>query len=179
MDPERSRFFEITRGSVIPISLRRLYHYLASEPTCTSTPLLNYSRWILMMLGVRYHTINPSFQSADPKIPYIIPRFHYGRGTLFNSSSDSRFHVPVSIQHARIAWNCLRVMGEQLRTNICNSEFPARYLDNSKTRHLLGMRISPELRYACMSWATHLHSADQDDDLFVLFDDFHFMHLLQ
>ena len=39
-------------------------------------------------------------------------------------------------------------------------------------------RISSELQYASLHWATHLCSAEKDDDLFPLLKQFSFTHLL-
>ena len=38
-------------------------------------------------------------------------------------------------------------------------------MDNDKIQHLLGNRISGELQYACLHWATHLFNAEKDDNL--------------
>ena len=93
-------------------------------------------------------------------------------------SNDSRFHVSIEMQHGRIAQNCFRVMDEQLRANICDLKFPDNYLDNDEVQHLVDGRISSELQYACLHWATHLYSADKDDKLPGLLERFSFTHLL-
>ena len=93
-------------------------------------------------------------------------------------SHDPRFRVSIGIQHACIARNCFRVMDEQLRANICDLKFPEKYLDNDKIQHLLGGRISRELQYACLHWATHLFSAEKDDNLSGLLEIFSSTHLL-
>ena len=93
-------------------------------------------------------------------------------------SHDPRFHVSIGIQHACIAQNCFQIMDEQLRANICDLKFPEKYLDNDKIQHLLGDRISGELQYACLHWATHLFNAEKDDNLFGLLEIFSSAHLL-
>ena len=93
-------------------------------------------------------------------------------------SHDPRFHVSIVAQHAYIARNCFRVMDEQLCANICGLKFPEKYLDNNEIQHLLSDRISRELQYACLHWATHLFSAEKDDDLFARLEKFSFTHLL-
>ena len=92
--------------------------------------------------------------------------------------SNNRFHVSIGIQHGRIARNCFRVMDEQLRANICDLKFPNNYLDNDEIQHLVDGRISSELQYACLHWATHLHGADKDDKHSALLKIFCFTHLL-
>ena len=69
-------------------------------------------------------------------------------------------------------------MEEQLRANICDLKYPEKYLDNDRIQHLLGGRISCELHYACLHWATHLFNAEKDDDLSALLERFSFTHLL-
>ena len=93
-------------------------------------------------------------------------------------SNVPRFYVPVGLQHGCIAQNCFRVMDEQLRANICGLKFLEMYLDNEKIQHLVVGRISSELQYASLHWATHLWSAEKDDDLFGLLEKFSFTHLL-
>ena len=94
-------------------------------------------------------------------------------------SNDPRFHVSIGKRHACIARDCFRVMDEQLRENICDLGFPEKYLDNTKIRHLVGVRISSELRYACLHWVTHLCNAERGDNLSTLLETFSFTHLLQ
>ena len=91
-------------------------------------------------------------------------------------SNVPRFYVPVGLQHGYIARKCFQVMDNQLRANICDLEFSARYLDNDKD--LVVGRISSELQYASLHWVTHLCSAEKDNDLFFLLKKFSFTHLL-
>lgn len=70
------------------------------------------------------------------------------------------------------------MMDEQLRANICDLKFPEKYLENAKIQSLCGGRISSELQYACIHWATHLRSADVDEHLSALLDSFSFTHIL-
>ena len=93
-------------------------------------------------------------------------------------SRDPRFHVSIGIQHARIAQNCFRVMDEQLRANIYDLKFPEIYLDNHESQHPSDDRVSSELQYACLHWATHLFNAEKDDNLFRLLEGFSSTHLL-
>ena len=69
-------------------------------------------------------------------------------------------------------------MDEQLHANICDLKFPGKYLDNDKIQHLLGDRISGELQYACLHWATHLFNAEKDDNLSGHLERFSPTHLL-
>ena len=93
-------------------------------------------------------------------------------------SLDPQFHISIGIQHAHIAQNCFQLMDKQLQENICDLKYPEKYLDNDKTQHLLGSRVSHELHYACLHWATHLFNTEKDDNLSTLLERFSFTHLL-
>ena len=69
-------------------------------------------------------------------------------------------------------------MDKQLCTNICDLKFLDNYLDNDKIQCLVDGWISSELQDACLHWATHLFSADNDDKLSKLLKRFSLMHLL-
>ena len=91
-------------------------------------------------------------------------------------SNVPQFYISVGLRHGHIAQNCFRIMDEQLRANIRDPEFPAGYLDNDKD--FVVSWISPELRYASLHWATHLFSAEKNDNLLLLLKQFSFTHLL-
>jgi len=92
---------------------------------------------------------------------------------------DSRFFIALNEHHYRIAEHCFRIMDLHLRQNICTLGFPERYMENSKTRHLVEGKITPELGYACSYWAAHLSEArERTDRLLRLLDTFAFNHLL-
>ena len=93
-------------------------------------------------------------------------------------SHNPRFHVSIGMRHACIAQNCFRVMDKQLRANICDLKFPEMYLDNHEIQHLLDNRVSSELQYACLHWATHLFNAEKDDNLSRQLERFSSTHLL-
>jgi serine/threonine protein kinase len=61
--------------------------------------------------------------------------------------------------HLLLATQCLRVMNEQLRQDICDIRDPGKL--NSEITDLsqrLDANVSEELRYACVHWAEHLTS---------------------
>ena len=148
-----------------PLPLRHLAILLRVDTNDIKRALLHL-RSIIFLSGPEetpriYHKSFPDF-ITDPK----------------RCSHDPRFYVSIGIQHVRIARNCFRVMDEQLRENICDLKFPEKYLDNHEIQHLLGDRISRELQYACLHWATHLFSAGKDNNLSALLERFSFVHLL-
>ena len=128
--------------------------------------------------GALAHLQSIIFLSGPENAPRIYHKSFPDFLTDVKRCSDDRFHVSIRRQHARIARNCFRVMHDQLRTNICDLKFPDNYLDNDKIQHLLDGRISSELQYACLHWATHLFVADKDDKLPGLLEIFSLTHLL-
>lgn len=116
--------------------------------------------------------------------PEETPRIHHKSFPDFitdveRCSDDPRFIIPVGIHHTRIAQSCFRVMNEQMHTNICDLKYPEKYMENDKIRHLCDDRISPELQYACIHWATHLCGAAENENLLAMLDHFSFTHLLR
>ena len=128
--------------------------------------------------GALAHLQSIIFLSGPENAPRIYHKSFPDFITDVKRCSNNRFYVSIGIQHGHIARNCFRIMDEQLRTNICDLKFPDNYLDNDKIQHLVDGRISSELQYACLHWATHLFGADKDDKLPALLEKFSFTHLL-
>jgi hypothetical protein len=74
---------------------------------------------------------------------------------------DDRVYIRTEEAHLFLFLECLRVMNEQLRKNICEIEDPG--LFNTEVKDLAGSierHISEELRYACVYWMDHLVQAE-------------------
>ena len=163
-----SRFHSVIGTIVLlqdPLPIQPLASLLHTDTNYVRGALIHL-RSIIFLTGPEhtpriYHKSFPDFITDEKRCSY-----------------DPRFHISIGVQHARIARNCFRVMEEQLRANICDLKFPEKYLDNDKIQHLLRGRISCELHYACLHWATHLFNAEKDNNLFVLLEKFSFTHLL-
>ncbi|KAH6872031.1 WD40-repeat-containing domain protein [Coprinopsis sp. MPI-PUGE-AT-0042] len=69
---------------------------------------------------------------------------------------DSRFFIQASACHFHLAQNCLRIMIQMLKQNIC--ELPRSNWDIafSKLPSSTKNRIPPELAYACAYWTLHI-----------------------
>ncbi|KAH6916473.1 hypothetical protein BKA70DRAFT_1395992 [Coprinopsis sp. MPI-PUGE-AT-0042] len=69
---------------------------------------------------------------------------------------DSRFFIEASARHMHLAQNCLRIMTQMLKQNIC--ELPHSEWDVEASRLPSGTkdRIPPELAYACAYWILHI-----------------------
>ena len=163
-----SRFHSVIGTIVLlqdPLPIRPLASLLQTDTNYVRGALIHL-RSIIFLTGPEdtpriYHKSFPDFITDEKRC-----------------SHDPRFHISIGIQHARIARSCFQVMDEQLRENICDLKYPERYFDNDKIQHLVGGRISRELHYACLHWATHLFNAEKDDDLSALLERFSFTHLL-
>ncbi|KAI7769614.1 hypothetical protein LZL87_003104 [Fusarium oxysporum] len=91
------------------------------------------------------------------------------------------FWVDEEAAHRRLAKNCLRVMRNGLRKNMCSLSFPGMHRSAVDVR-LLAERIPPELQYACMNWVYHQTKIDlgpNDVDDMYNFLETHFLHWLE
>jgi hypothetical protein len=83
--------------------------------------------------------------------------------------------------HALLVTQCLRVMNERLRQDICNIEDPS--LFNSEVKDLpqrLDAYVPEELRYACLNWVEHLTSTpSMTTELLAQLEVFCDQHILQ
>ncbi|KAH6916496.1 hypothetical protein BKA70DRAFT_1091835, partial [Coprinopsis sp. MPI-PUGE-AT-0042] len=81
---------------------------------------------------------------------------------------DSRFFVEVSVQHFHLAQNCLRIMTQMLKQNICKLPRSDWGVESGKLPAGIKDRIPPELSYACAYWILHMqeglsHLIGRDD----------------
>ncbi|KAH6916444.1 WD40-repeat-containing domain protein [Coprinopsis sp. MPI-PUGE-AT-0042] len=81
---------------------------------------------------------------------------------------DSRFFIEASARHMHLAQNCLRIMTQMLKQNVC--ELPCSDWDVEANKLPSGTndRIAPELGYACAYWILHIqeglpHLIGRDD----------------
>ncbi|KAM5345913.1 hypothetical protein ACJ41O_011774 [Fusarium nematophilum] len=93
----------------------------------------------------------------------------------------NRFWVDERKAHERIAKNCLRVMGNSLREDICSLIMPGTDHSAISPDHIASC-ISMELQYACRHWVYHLQNAGRglcDDQAVYDFLAQHFLHWLE
>jgi hypothetical protein len=91
------------------------------------------------------------------------------------------FWVDRKAAHRRLAENCVQLMSNMLKQNICHIEAPATSID-AITPNLITSHIPPELQYACLNWAEHLRqsgSQPHDHDHTHEFLQKHFLHWLE
>jgi hypothetical protein len=93
--------------------------------------------------------------------------FHeYASHNSITSSGSESFITGVGLHtqnhdaHSVFAVQCLRVMNQQLRQNICQIEDPSLLnLQVDDLPHRRDIKVSDELRYACLHWVEHITRA--------------------
>ncbi|KAH6916488.1 hypothetical protein BKA70DRAFT_1091700, partial [Coprinopsis sp. MPI-PUGE-AT-0042] len=72
---------------------------------------------------------------------------------------DSRFFVEVSVRHFHLAQNCLRIMTQMLKQNICKLPRSDWGVESGRLPAGIKDRIPPELSYACAYWILHMQES--------------------
>jgi hypothetical protein len=78
---------------------------------------------------------------------------------------DDRFYIRPKAAHLTLSIECLRIMNEELKENICEIHDPG--LFNSEIKDLsdrMKSKISEELGYACVYWISHLVSIEDTNE---------------
>jgi hypothetical protein len=169
-DDDMIKGFQEVVGTIVllrdPLPFRSLANLLGIKPIS-----------IIATLNHLHSIIAPGSQDQSPRIHHkSFPDFVMDAERC---RKDSRFFIAPSEHHFRIADRCFRIMDLHLQQNICNLSFPERYMENSKIRHLVEGKVTPERGYACSYWAAHLSEAGQGTDhLLRLLNTFAFQHLL-
>ena len=94
---------------------------------------------------------------------------------------DERFRVNDKITHRRLVEDCLRIMSQHLRKNICELPSPgflARDVDDDQVARY----VPPHLEYACLYWVNHLREGGcdlRDNGAIHQFLQKHFLHWLE
>jgi hypothetical protein len=97
-----------------------------------------------------YHASFQDFVFNPDRSRFTVP----GEGQTLDVSCDQPSF------HSRLAKHCFRIMGAQLRFNIC--DLPSSFLLDSeveKLERLVREKISESLRYSCRYWGPHLVQA--------------------
>ena len=72
---------------------------------------------------------------------------------------DDQFWVDSKVAHSNLVWNCLEVMSNALKENICGLQSPGS-LASDIEEHTLVSCVPPPLQYACRYWVEHLQQSD-------------------
>jgi hypothetical protein len=94
---------------------------------------------------------------------------------------DVRFLVSPADHHRRLTTQCLSVMNEYLRYDICRIRKP--WLPNAEATERLDVCIPAEVRYACSFWDVHLPNSGVPDaelmDVLKVFSRQHLLHWIE
>jgi hypothetical protein len=120
-----------------------------------------------------------------PSDPHQAIRPHHAsvRDFLLNHRrcTDARFLVGECSAHTHIARQCLQLMGDNLRQDICGLQEPGTLIGDVD-QDLVAARLPRQLRYACVYWAQHIQHSDAAPALEELVTKFmreHFLHWLE
>jgi hypothetical protein len=92
--------------------------------------------------------------------------------------TDSNFWVDEKQAHQRLADNCIRLISNSLRQDVCRQQAPGTLVDNVE-RSRIEQHLPPELQYACLYWIRHLQKSGaqlQDNDQVHQFLQEHLLH---
>lgn len=83
------------------------------------------------------------------------------RDFLLAPKPDNQFRIDEKVAHATMATNCLRIMRDFLKTDICGLR--RRGLGAAPPRrHEVDQAIPAAVQYACLHWAFHVQGAGHD-----------------
>lgn len=94
---------------------------------------------------------------------------------------DPQFCIDEKLVHREMYTNCLQVMSQQLRRDICNLRRPGAYT-TELSRSEVDRHIQPPVQYACRFWVYHYNQSDVDIDGYCNVEKFlriHFLHWLE
>jgi hypothetical protein len=95
--------------------------------------------------------------------------------------TDARFWIDEPVVHARLARNCLQLLGQSLHADMCSLGLPdARpsVVDAS----VMAKDLPPHIRYACQYWVAHVRQSQDLDSLsqsVYMFMQTHMLHWLE
>jgi hypothetical protein len=95
--------------------------------------------------------------------------------------SNLQFYIDEKLVHRDMYMNCLRVMSQYLRRDICNLRRPGADI-SELSRSEVDRHIQPYIQYACQFWVYHYKQSDVDIDDYCNVEKFlriHFLHWLE
>ena len=98
-----------------------------------------------------------------------------------NRCSDLHFWVDERQAHRILADDCIRLMSNSLKQDVCGQEAPGTLVANVESSRI-EQCLPPEVRYACLYWIQHLQKSDSqlyDNDQVHQFLQVHLLHWLE
>lgn len=118
---------------------------------------------------------------VSPQSPVRLLHLSFREFLVDPEKRENPFWVDEKDTHKKMATNCLRVMNEHLRTDICRLGRPGKRR-SSVTTQATDSYMPPELQYSCLYWVYHIQQASEllDDNSEVYeFLLNHFLHWLE
>jgi hypothetical protein len=118
----------------------------------------------------------------DPHLPIRLQHASVRDFLLDNRRcADKRFWVDEHHAHTHIAHQCLRLLGNDLRRDICGLKYPG-VLMKDIPQDLRDTCVPLQLRYACLYWVRHVECSQNTQSLEKPINEFlkkHFLHWLE
>ena len=120
---------------------------------------------IAMLLGFNAEDISPLLSSVNSLLitqegfDHPVRPFHKSFPDFITDPTrctNPRFHISPPDHHARLLIGCLGLMNRTLEKNMCKLPEAVANSDVGDLKERTEQYINPALRYACMSWHTHL-----------------------
>jgi hypothetical protein len=94
---------------------------------------------------------------------------------------DSNFQVDEKQAHRMLAYDCIRLMSNALKQDVCGRKAPGTLVTNVKSSRI-EQCLPPEVKYACLYWIQHLQKSGTllyDNDQVHQFLQVHLLHWLE
>ena len=122
-----------------------------------------------ILLGFDVEDVPPLLSSVNSllilqeDVNYPVRPFHKSFPDFITDPArctDARFQIFPSDHHSKLLISCLDLMNRTLEKNMCGLPDGVANSDVSDLKERTEKYIDPALRYACISWHTHLVDAD-------------------
>ncbi|KAI0469031.1 vegetative incompatibility protein HET-E-1 [Xylaria cf. heliscus] len=118
---------------------------------------------------------------SSPQEPVRLLHLSFRDFLLDPEKCDNPFWINERETHHQLATDCLRIMSEKLKADICNVGNPGTRI-SSIGHGKINNNLPPEVQYACRFWSYHLEQGEwriSDDDQVWTFLTAHFLHWLE
>jgi len=170
------------------LRLRELFHQVIGPIIISPEPLSVSS--LVRLLGKEVETLNRTLSNLHSV--FHVPESESGTVRLLHPSfrdflldqkrcSNPHFYIDEKLVHREMYMNCLRVMSQHLRRDICNIGYPGADI-SELSRSEVDRHIQPHVQYACRFWVYHYQRSDVDIDGYCNVEKFlriHFLHWLE
>ncbi|KAL4862444.1 hypothetical protein BDV12DRAFT_43171 [Aspergillus spectabilis] len=158
-----------------PLSVNTLSQLLGTKSSITSNNIKSLLNWLHSVLII----------ADDPEVPIRLQHLSFRDFLLDSTTKDTeesaKFWIDEAVMHQRLTDQCLAVMDNKLKKNICM--LPDDCLQrNEIDTDSIKEHLPPELRYACRYWIQHLMQSHKPADAAekaCYFLEKHFLHWIE